>query len=106
MPADPTLRLGAPFRAGRGKKCARGAPSASGWCLSFLGTDAMDPDAVGARPLEQYRDYLLLLARARLDHRLRGKLDPSDVVQLSLLEAHRSLGQFRGRTFAEQAAWL
>jgi RNA polymerase sigma-70 factor (ECF subfamily) len=30
----------------------------------------------------------------------------SDIVQETLFEAHRDLAQFRGRTVAEQAAWL
>jgi RNA polymerase sigma-70 factor (ECF subfamily) len=42
----------------------------------------------------------------QLDPRLRGKLDPSDVVQQTLLDAHQNLGQFRGRTDAELAGWL
>src|SRR5262245_49218543 len=67
----------------------------------------MTPEAGPAgRPLEQYRDYLRLLARLQLDRRLQGKLDPSDVVQEALLKAQQGLGQFRWHSDAETAAWL
>jgi RNA polymerase sigma-70 factor (ECF subfamily) len=56
--------------------------------------------------VEKFRSYLLLLARMQLGQRGRGKLDPSDVVQQTLLDAHRQLGQFRGQGPAEMAAWL
>jgi RNA polymerase sigma-70 factor (ECF subfamily) len=61
--------------------------------------------AVG-RLLERHRDYLRLLARLHLDPRLRGKFDPSDAVQQTLLKAHQAQGQFRGSGDAELAAWL
>jgi RNA polymerase sigma-70 factor, ECF subfamily len=55
---------------------------------------------------EDYRDYLHLLARLQLDPRLRGKLDPSDIVQQTLVKAHENAEQFRGRSNEERAGWL
>src|SRR5439155_2020630 len=71
---------------------------------AFSQRGAMNPPDV--RPLEVFRSYLLLLARLRLAPQLRGKLDASDVVQQTLLEAYRDAEQFRGGTMAEQVAWL
>jgi len=56
--------------------------------------------------LSRYRPYLLMLARLQFDEVLRAKLDASDIVQQTLLEAHRSLAQFRGQSGPELAAWL
>jgi RNA polymerase sigma-70 factor, ECF subfamily len=56
--------------------------------------------------LERFRSYLLLLARLKLDRKLRGKLEASDVVQQTMLEAHLALESFRGDDLAAQAAWL
>ena len=65
----------------------------------------LEPAALG-RLLELYRNYLRLLARTGLDLSLRGKADPSDLVQEALLKAARHFGQFRGATDAELAGWL
>jgi RNA polymerase sigma-70 factor (ECF subfamily) len=56
--------------------------------------------------LESYRNYLKLLARLQIDRRLQGKVDPSDVVQETFLEAHRDFGQFRGQSERELVSWL
>src|SRR5437762_1930755 len=67
----------------------------------------MSPDTQAApRAVEDYRACLHLLARLQLDPRLAGKVDPSDVVQQTLVKAHQNRGQFRGQTAAEQAGWL
>jgi RNA polymerase sigma-70 factor (ECF subfamily) len=67
----------------------------------------MGPDVpVGGADLERFRSYLRLLARTGLGRRLQSKLDASDLVQQTLLEAHQDLGQFRGQGEAALAAWL
>jgi RNA polymerase sigma-70 factor (ECF subfamily) len=63
-------------------------------------------EPVSAATLERYRSYLRLLARLHMDPRLRGKLDPSDLVQQTMLQAVQGLAQFRGRSEAELGAWL
>jgi RNA polymerase sigma-70 factor (ECF subfamily) len=45
---------------------------------------------------ERYWDYLLMLARLRLNTWLQGKLSASDVVQETLLRAEQHKEQFRG----------
>jgi RNA polymerase sigma-70 factor (ECF subfamily) len=62
----------------------------------------------GAREqlFDRYQGYLQVLARAQLGRHLRGKCDASDVVQMTLLEAHRDFGAFQGAHEPELLAWL
>jgi RNA polymerase sigma-70 factor (ECF subfamily) len=66
---------------------------------------AGDGTALG-QLLELYRNYLRLLARTRVDGALRARLDPSDFVQETLLEAYRDFPRFAGGTENELMAWL
>ncbi len=67
----------------------------------------MDSDSENSGlSLDRFRPYLSLLARAQLGPQYRGKLDSSDIVQQTLLDAHEELSQFKGSTTAEMAAWL
>jgi RNA polymerase sigma-70 factor, ECF subfamily len=58
------------------------------------------------RPVDSYRSYLLPLARLQLAHEHQAKLDPSDLVQQTLLKAHHNRDQFRGSSEPERVAWL
>lgn len=64
-----------------------------------------DGSALG--PLfEHYRGYLTLLARLQIGRRLQGKVDATDLVQDTFLEAHRHFARFRGGVEAELVSWL
>jgi RNA polymerase sigma-70 factor (ECF subfamily) len=64
------------------------------------------PDPADDLALERFRSYLLLLAGLQLRGREPARLDASDLVQQTLLEAHGRRDQFRGTTAGERAAWL
>jgi RNA polymerase sigma-70 factor, ECF subfamily len=56
--------------------------------------------------LEKYRPYLHLLASLHISRRMRAKLEASDIVQQTLVQAIDGWERFRGRTDAEAVAWL
>jgi RNA polymerase sigma-70 factor, ECF subfamily len=55
---------------------------------------------------QELRTYLLIIANQRLDAGLRGKMDASDVVQQSLMDAHKGFDEFRGQSEGEIKAWV
>ena len=56
--------------------------------------------------LDAFREQLLRMAQCHVPARLQGKLDASDIVQQTLLNAHARCDQFEGETEAELAGWL
>jgi RNA polymerase sigma-70 factor (ECF subfamily) len=63
-------------------------------------------DAARGALLELYRNYLRLLARIEIGRRLQGKLDASDLVQETFLEAHRNFPLFQGTDEPQFVSWL
>jgi RNA polymerase sigma-70 factor (ECF subfamily) len=59
-----------------------------------------------ARALEDYRDYLALLARLQLDRGLHARVDLDGVVQQTMLDAHQAREQFDPMDEAQRKAWL
>ena len=66
----------------------------------------MAKNAEIGRVLDPYRTYLRVLAQVHLDARLRGKLDPSDVVQQTMLRAHAAWPELRRTDAPVVLAWL
>jgi RNA polymerase sigma-70 factor, ECF subfamily len=64
-----------------------------------------DRDALG-RAIQPFRQFLLMIAERELAPELKTKEGASDLVQDTLLEAHRHFPRFEGETKAEMRAWL
>jgi RNA polymerase sigma-70 factor (ECF subfamily) len=62
--------------------------------------------AARGRLLEEYRQYLRLLARTLIGGALRARIDASDLVQETFLKAHREFDAFSGECERELVAWL
>jgi RNA polymerase sigma-70 factor (ECF subfamily) len=56
--------------------------------------------------LDRFRPYLNVIAQRMLDDRIQGRLDFSDVVQATFMEASRDFDSFRGESVESFLAWL
>jgi len=67
----------------------------------------MEPHDSSSPDLAAFRDYLLVLVRGQIPASMRARLDASDIVQQTLLEAHRKRDQYYGPNEPQQfAGWL
>ena len=64
-----------------------------------------DTESLGAL-LQWYANYLTILATTQLDRRLVRRMNPSDLVQETMLAAHRDFAHFRGKSQPELLGWL
>jgi RNA polymerase sigma-70 factor (ECF subfamily) len=64
-----------------------------------------DADSLGLL-LRNYFRYLNSLSRGHLDERIRTRVSASDIVQETLLEAHRDFQKFVGTSLQEFTGWL
>lgn len=60
----------------------------------LLGQAAAGDEAAREHLLQRHRARLRHMVAVRLDSRLAGRVDPSDVVQEALMEAHRGLDEY------------
>jgi RNA polymerase sigma-70 factor (ECF subfamily) len=67
---------------------------------------AREDAAVRGALFEEYRPYLLLVARRSLDSLLCSRIDAEDVVQVTMLRAAKSFPEFAGSTRQQFYRWL
>ena len=64
-----------------------------------------DQQALG-HLLDNHRDFLVRLANQQIGEKLRARVDGSDVVQMTFLQAFRAFEDFQGTEHGEFVAWL
>ncbi len=79
--------------------------SAEHWQNRIHEAQAGDREALG-EIFRRLRSYLRARAHEQLDGQLQVKVSPSDVVQETLLEAHKGFATFRGATRGELVVWV
>ena len=79
--------------------------SSESFDAAFLRAKQGEVEAVGDL-LESYRSYLQVLAASEINGRLQRRVSPSDIVQDTMLAAHRDFAAFQGDSAPQFTAWL
>jgi RNA polymerase sigma-70 factor (ECF subfamily) len=79
--------------------------SAAHWQARIEAAQQGDREAL-SEIFSRLRPYLRARAQEQLDPQLQVKVSPSDVVQETLLEAHRGFAEFHGLSRAELVVWV
>ena len=81
--------------------------SDGGFALEQLIERAQSGDMDARNTLfEKCRNYIGFLARSHVESWIQAKVDSSDLVQQTLLEAHTGFEKFQGQSEGEWLAWL
>lgn len=70
------------------------------------GDAAKEIDHEFGKRIDNFRSYLNLMARMQMDRRLQSKMDASDLVQQTMLQAHRAQNNYEGSSDKQLAGWL
>ena len=65
-----------------------------------------DPEATLTKTITENRQALRRMIASRMDQRLRGRVDPSDIIQETLMEAHKRLGEYLENPTLPFLTWL
>jgi len=87
------------------KECSADSSSSDIDWKSLVEAARQGDDHAFGQICDRMADYLLLAANDR-GHRLTAKFGASDIVQQTLLEAHRDIASFEGSSENELRAWL
>jgi RNA polymerase sigma-70 factor (ECF subfamily) len=63
-------------------------------------------DAARDELFEKCRAYLGFLARSSMETWMNAKIDASDLIQQTMLDAHKGFANFRGQSEGEWVGWL
>jgi len=55
---------------------------------------------------EKCRAYVGFMARSQMENWMNAKIDASDLIQQTMMDAHQGFDQFRGKSEAEWIGWL
>ncbi len=82
------------------------ATGQSGLLQELLAQARDGDDSARDELFRKCRSYINLVARAQVETWLQAKVDASDLVQQTMMDAHQGFANFRGNTEGEWRAWL
>ena len=85
----------------RGSVCPVMPKSIKAWCAAFARVSSVRSGSYWA-----HRERLRRMVQLRLDRRVQGRIDPSDVIQEAFLDASRGLGEFAADPRMPPFVWL